>query len=158
MKKLLHITVTTMFVGICGISEGMIEKMGKKDSSNTCTEQEEARPIVTPVSLAQKYVNDLKINAKSQSLNKMSKAIKESYFRTCWRKEGSPGKGTEYSKAIASLLLGKISCTDINDDFRKIKIILNRIDSGKVDGGILTIRDFSFLKVPEKVLNSVGIW
>lgn len=153
MKNILYASI--VLIGICEISEGMTHAQ-EEASSGSHIGQAEVVPV-TPTSLAQEYVQNLRLG-ELPSLKKVSKAIKEAYFRTYWRNKGTPGKGSEYSKKVASLLLEKIPATDTRENFGKVKIILNRISSGSVGTKSLTIKECSFLKVPDEVLNSVGIW
>jgi ABC-type uncharacterized transport system YnjBCD substrate-binding protein len=161
MRKVMY--VITLVIVMNGISEGMDTQQENLSDSNTtgqvelAPEQAEVIPPAMPITLAQEYVQNLQLN-ELPSLRKVSKAIKETHFRTYWRNKGNPGKGSEYSKKVASLLLEKIPQTDTRENFQKVRNILNRISSGSVGTESLTIKDCSFLKLPDEVLNSIGIW
>lgn len=154
MKNILYASIIS--IGICGISEGM-DSAQEEVSSGSHIGQAEVMPV-TPTSLAQEYVQNLRLG-ELPSLKRVSKAIKETHFRTYWRSKGEPGKGSEYSKKVASLVLEKIPETDTRENFQKVRAILNRINTGKVGDKSLSIKDCSFLRdMPQKVLNALGIW
>ena len=178
MNREILIGLAVLSLGICEFSEGMKTNSRKNSGRQTVTRTIQHQPIsnikkqnyqkkeVTPESVAKKFLKSIRVSGNKLNLNnqtdlkKIVQVINEANSRSYWRNNGKPGKGSEYESLLARLFLQKIPNPEGNEECQKIRIVLTRLETGKIEENKnLFVEDFDFLKgISEQALNSVAIW